>query len=54
MGSVLTPLLRAEYEDKLHLVRTHLDHTPFAAAWAEGQMMALEHAIHSVLDGVAG
>lgn len=40
----LEPSLRAPYERNLALVRANLDAQAFAAAWAEGQTMAVEQA----------
>ena len=39
----LPPLYRADYDHAVALARSHLDEPSFAAAWAQGRAMTLEH-----------
>lgn len=48
----LPPTARTYLEHMLATLRTQLDETTFAAAWAEGQTMTVEQAIALVLAGV--
>jgi hypothetical protein len=45
--------MRAEYEPRLITIRTQLNESSFAAAWAEGQTMSQEQAVVYALDGTA-
>ena len=44
-GSTIDLVDRAAYEQNLRILRSHFEPAAFAALWAEGQAMTLEHAI---------
>jgi tetratricopeptide (TPR) repeat protein len=50
---VLPPIERAQYDDTIALVGTHLGTAAFAAAWAEGRAMTQEQAIAAALADAA-
>jgi hypothetical protein len=49
IGSSFQPADRIEYNRNVGIASTRLDSTTFAAAWATGRAMTLEHAVDCAL-----
>ena len=51
IGSVIDPVDRSEYEDRLDTLRTELGDEQFATAWEGGRALSLEQAVVYALEG---